>query len=121
MADLVRSTLRLRPDRIIVGEVRGGEALDMLKAWNTGHPGGIATVHANSARSALYRLEQLIQEAVVTVPRRLIAEAVEIIVFIAGRGTARRIASVECVEGLDSAGDYALRPLNPDSATTEGE
>ena len=49
MADLVRSTLRLRPDRIIVGEVRGGEALDMLKAWNTGHPGGIATVHANSA------------------------------------------------------------------------
>jgi type IV secretion system protein VirB11 len=121
MADLVRSTLRLRPDRIIVGEVRGGEALDMLKAWNTGHPGGIATVHANSARSALYRLEQLIQEAVVTVPRRLIAEAVEIIVFIAGRGTARRIASVECVEGLDSAGDYALGPLNPDSATTEGE
>src|SRR3546814_6899154 len=48
MADLVRSTLRLRPDRIIVGEVRGPEALDMLKAWNTGHPGGIATVHANS-------------------------------------------------------------------------
>src|SRR5690606_26789357 len=49
LADLVRSTLRLRPDRIIVGEVRGAEALDMLKAWNTGHPGGIATVHANSA------------------------------------------------------------------------
>src|SRR3546814_2708837 len=59
IADLVRSTLRLRPDRIIVGEVRGAEALDMLKAWNTGHPGGIATVHANSAASALYRLEQL--------------------------------------------------------------
>ena len=59
LADLVRSTLRLRPDRIIIGEVRGGEALDMLKAWNTGHPGGIATVHANSAASALARLEQL--------------------------------------------------------------
>ena len=73
MGDLVRSTLRLRPDRIIVGEVRGGEALDMLKAWNTGHPGGIATVHANSASSALYRIEQLIQEAVITVPRRLVA------------------------------------------------
>ena len=114
MADLVRSTLRLRPDRIIVGEVRGGEALDMLKAWNTGHPGGIATVHANSARSALYRLEQLIQEAVVTVPRRLIAEAIDVIVFIAGRGTARRIAGIECVEGVDAAGDYALRPLDPD-------
>jgi type IV secretion system protein TrbB len=118
MADLVRSTLRLRPDRIIVGEVRGGEALDMLKAWNTGHPGGIATVHANSARSALYRLEQLIQEAVVTVPRRLIAEAIDLVVFIAGRGTARRIADIECVEGVDAAGDYALRPLDPEPVSS---
>jgi type IV secretion system protein VirB11 len=114
MADLVRSTLRLRPDRIIVGEVRGGEALDMLKAWNTGHPGGIATVHANSARSSLYRLEQLIQEAVVAVPRRLIAEGIDLIVFIEGRGSARRIGGLEAVEGLDSAGDYALRDLAPD-------
>jgi type IV secretion system protein TrbB len=118
MADLVRSTLRLRPDRIIVGEVRGGEALDMLKAWNTGHPGGIATVHANSARSALYRIEQLIQEAVVTVPRRLIAEAIDLVVFIAGRGTARRIAGIECVEGVDAAGDYALRPLDPEPVSS---
>ena len=75
LADLVRSTLRLRPDRIIVGEVRGAEALDMLKAWNTGHPGGIATVHANSAHAALYRIEQLVQESVTVIPRRLIAEA----------------------------------------------
>jgi P-type conjugative transfer ATPase TrbB len=121
MADLVRSTLRLRPDRIIVGEVRGGEALDMLKAWNTGHPGGIATVHANSAGSALYRLEQLTQEAVATVPRRLIAEAIDLIVFISGRGTARRIHSVECVEGLDSSGDYALRPALRAGSVCEGE
>ena len=71
LSDLVRSTLRLRPDRIIVGEVRGAEALDMLKAWNTGHPGGLATLHANSARGALYRLEQLIQEAVTVVPRSI--------------------------------------------------
>ena len=112
MADLVRSTLRLRPDRIIIGEVRGGEALDMLKAWNTGHPGGIATVHANKARSSLDRLEQLIQEAAVAVPRRLIAEAIDLIVFIEGRGAGRRVAGIECVEGLDAAGDYALRPLN---------
>src|SRR3546814_6874021 len=77
----LRSTLRLLPDRIIVGEVRGAEALDMLKAWNTGHPGGIATVHANSARSALYRLEQLVQESVVSVPRRLIAEAIDLVVL----------------------------------------
>jgi type IV secretion system protein VirB11 len=111
MADLVRSTLRLRPDRIIIGEVRGGEALDMLKAWNTGHPGGIATVHANSATSALYRLEQLIQEAVVTVPRRLIAEAIDVVVFIEGRGTGRCIGAALTVAGLDTSGDYALRPF----------
>ncbi|MHC2333463.1 MULTISPECIES: P-type conjugative transfer ATPase TrbB [Bradyrhizobium] len=108
LADLVRSTLRLRPDRIIVGEVRGAEALDMLKAWNTGHPGGIATVHANSARAALYRIEQLIQEAVATVPRRLIAEAIDLIVFIKGRGPARRIETVVELRGLNPAGDYLL-------------
>jgi len=109
LADLVRSTLRLRPDRIIVGEVRGAEALDLLKAWNTGHPGGIATIHANSARAALYRLEQLVQEGVVTVPRRLIAEAVDLVVFIAGRGTGRRIETIAEVTGLDGNGDYAVR------------
>ncbi len=113
MADLVRSTLRLRPDRIVVGEVRGSEALDMLKAWNTGHPGGIATVHANSARSALYRLEQLVQEGVVTVPRRLIAEAIDLVVFIAGRGSGRRIETIAEVAGLDSDGDYAVTELPP--------
>jgi len=115
MADLVRSTLRLRPDRIIVGEVRGGEALDMLKAWNTGHPGGIATVHANSAISALYRLEQLVQETVVTVPRRLIAEAIDMIVFIAGRGLARRVETIARVAGVDPDGGYAVIDLTPDS------
>jgi type IV secretion system protein VirB11 len=119
MADLVRSTLRLRPDRIIVGEVRGAEALDMLKAWNTGHPGGIATVHANSAALALYRLEQLIQEAVVTVPRRLIAEGIDLIVFIEGRGTGRRIGSIAAVEGIDRQGEYALRPLEIDQIQEE--
>jgi type IV secretion system protein VirB11 len=114
MADLVRSTLRLRPDRIILGEVRGGEALDMLKAWNTGHPGGIATVHANSAPSALLRVEQLIQEAVITVPRRLIADAIDMIVFIAGRGSARRVETIARVAGLDPDGGYAVIPLSPD-------
>jgi type IV secretion system protein VirB11 len=114
MADLVRSTLRLRPDRIIVGEVRGAEALDMLKAWNTGHPGGIATVHANSALSALYRLEQLVQETVVTVPRRLIAEAIDMIVFISGRGLARRVETIARVAGIDPDGGYAVVDLTPD-------
>jgi len=121
MADLVRSTLRLRPDRIVVGEVRGGEALDMLKAWNTGHPGGIATVHANSASSALHRLEQLVQEAAALVPRRLIAEAIDIVVFIAGRGTSRRVDAVVAVEGLDQAGEYILGPLVADPASKESD
>ena len=113
LADLVRSTMRLRPDRIIVGEVRGPEALDMLKAWNTGHPGGIATVHANSAHTALYRLEQLIQEAVVTVPRQLVAQAIDLVVFIRGRGEARRVETIVEIEGLDRNGDYHVVELSP--------
>ena len=119
MADLVRSTLRLSPDRIIVGEVRGAEALDMLKAWNTAHPGGIATLHANSAKSALYRLEQLIQEAVVTVPRRLIADAIDLIVFIEGRGIGRRMGTVALVERLDAAGEYVLKEIPTREAEEE--
>ena len=104
MAELVRSTLRLRPDRVIVGEVRGGEALDLLKAWGTGHPGGVATVHAGSAEGALFRLEQLILEVAVTPPRALIAEAVNVIIYIAGRGRARRIQDIARVVGYDDRG-----------------
>jgi type IV secretion system protein VirB11 len=110
LADLVRSTLRLRPDRIIVGEVRGGEALDMLKAWNTGHPGGLTTVHANSAPAALTRLEQLVQEAVVSVPRALIAEAIDLVVFIKGRGSERRVECILELAGLDEDESYVLNP-----------
>jgi P-type conjugative transfer ATPase TrbB len=110
LADLVRSSLRLRPDRIPVGEVRGGEALDLLKAWGTGHPGGIGTIHAASALGALRRLEQLVQEAVVTVPRALIAETINLIAVLAGRGSARRMVELAEVEGLGPAGDYVLAP-----------
>jgi P-type conjugative transfer ATPase TrbB len=109
MTDLVRTTLRFRPDRVIVGEVRGGEALDLLKAWGTGHPGGLATVHAGSAEGALFRLEQLILEVAVTPPRALIAEAVNVIVYIAGRGRARRIQQIVRVVGFDERG-YRLIP-----------
>jgi type IV secretion system protein TrbB len=112
LADLVRSTLRLRPDRIVVGEVRGAEALDMLKAWNTGHPGGITTLHANSALLALYRLEQLIQEAVITVPRDLIACTIDVIVFLDGRGDKRRVTGVFELDGLTDDGEYALTPFD---------
>src|SRR5213596_14299 len=108
LSDLVRSSLRLRPDRIPIGEVRGAEALDLLKAWGTGHPGGVGTLHAGSAIGALRRLEQLIQEAVVTVPRALIAETVNVIAVLAGRGTDRRLSELTHVAGLGPNGDYVL-------------
>jgi len=111
LSDLVRSSLRLRPDRIPIGEVRGAEALDLLKAWGTGHPGGIGTIHAGSAIGALRRLEQLIQEAVVTVPRTLIAETINVVAVLAGRGRQRSLAELAKVTGLDPAtGDYRVIP-----------
>jgi P-type conjugative transfer ATPase TrbB len=112
LSDLVRSSLRLRPDRIPIGEVRGAEALDLLKAWGTGHPGGIATIHAGTALGALRRLEQLIQEAVITVPRALIAETIDVIAVLQGRGGERRLAELATVDGLDpSTGDYRVLPI----------
>jgi P-type conjugative transfer ATPase TrbB len=110
LSDLVRSSLRLRPDRIPIGEVRGAEALDLLKAWGTGHPGGIGTIHAGTAIGALRRLEQLIQEAVVTVPRALIAETIDLIAVLSGRGVARRLTELAGVNGLGADSDYALSP-----------
>lgn len=102
MNDLLKATMRLRPDRIVVGEVRGCEALSLLKAWNTGHPGGLSTVHANNARGGLTRLEQLIQEAVVTVSRELIAEAVNLVVHIERCGTGRTIREIIQVDGVEN-------------------
>ncbi|MFD2580745.1 P-type conjugative transfer ATPase TrbB [Novosphingobium colocasiae] len=113
LSELVRSSLRLRPDRIPVGEVRGSEALDLLKAWGTGHPGGIGTIHAGSAIGALRRMEQLIQEAVVTVPRALIAETIDLIAVLAGRGASRRLVELARVEGLGPDGDYHVTPIIP--------
>ena len=113
MADLVRSTLRLRPDRIIVGEVRGGEALDLLKAWSTGHPGGIATIHANSASDGLDRMEQLVGEVVANVPRKLISTAVDIVVGIENRNGVRRVRDILRVLSSDQNGDYRLEPFAP--------
>ena len=109
LSDLVRSSLRLRPDRIPIGEVRGAEALDLLKAWGTGHPGGIGTIHAGTALGALRRLEQLIQEAVITVPRALIAETIDVIAVLSGRGADRRLAELARVESLTPDGDYLFR------------
>ncbi len=94
MRDLVQMTLRLRPDRIVVGEVRDGAALEVLKAWNTGHPGGLLTIHANSAADALLRLEDLCLETGAARPERLIASAVDTIVFIARTANGRRIEEI---------------------------
>ncbi len=115
LSELVRSSLRLRPDRIPIGEVRGAEALDLLKAWGTGHPGGVGTIHAGSALGALRRMEQLIQEAVVTVPRALIAETIDLVAVLAGRGSERRLAELARVTGLSPAGDYLLTPVGDPS------
>lgn len=119
LSDLVRSGLRLRPDRIPIGEVRGAEALDLVKAWGTGHPGGIGTLHAGSVLAALYRLEQLIQEAVVTVPRAMIAETIDVIAVLSGRGNSRRLSELAEIDGLDPVtGAYRIRPVSLSSPET---
>lgn len=100
MLDLLKATLRLRPDRIVIGEVRGGEALALLKAWNTGHPGGCATVHADSGAKGLSRLEQLVLEAATVAPKTLIAEAVNVVIFIEKDERGRRVKEIIEVNGV---------------------
>ena len=114
MTDLLRVTMRLRPDRIVVGEVRGAEALALIKAWNTGHPGGVATVHANSPADALQRIENLIGEASYKIPRRAIAAAVNLIVFIerAASAPGRLVSSVVTTSGV-SGSRYQLSSAIP--------
>jgi len=101
MLCLLRATMRLRPDRILVGEVRGAEALALLKSWNTGHPGGVATIHANGAYAGLIRLEQLIAEAGTGIKMTpLIAEAIDLIVVIEKHNGSRRIKEIAKVTGF---------------------
>jgi len=108
MRDLVQMTLRLRPDRIVVGEVRDAAALEVLKAWNTGHPGGLLSLHANSAADALARLEDLCIEATGAAPSRMIAAAVNLIVFIARSETGRVVTEIISVKGCEG-GSYVLQ------------
>jgi type IV secretion system protein VirB11 len=84
----------MRPDRIVVGEVRDGAAFDVLKAWNTGHPGGLLTIHADGAMEALERLEELIMEVSADPQKRMIGRAVDYVVFITGRGAQRRVREI---------------------------
>ena len=104
--ELVRNALRMRPDRIVVGEVRGGEALDMLQAMNTGHDGSLSTLHANSPRDALARVETMVLMAGFDLPVRAIREqtasAIDLLVHITrGRDGVRRVSKVAAVDGME--------------------
>ena len=110
MLDCLRACMRLKPKRIVVGEVRGPEAHVMLKAWNTGHPGGVATVHANDALSGLVRLESLVAEATSAPQQSLIGEAVDLVVFIdedSELAAGRKVRELLVVTGYDS-GRYSV-------------
>ena len=111
MQDLLKITMRQRPDRIIIGEVRGKEALDMLKAWNTGHPGGVCTVHANDARAGLLRIEQLISEVSQSSMRELIAEAIDVIAFLVrDPHIGPKLSELVAVDGIHD-GQYVFHNL----------
>ena len=111
MQDLLKITMRQRPDRIIIGEVRGKEALDMLKAWNTGHPGGVCTVHANDARAGLLRIEQLISEVSQSPMRELVAEAIDVVVFlIRDPRIGPKLSQLIAVDGVQN-GQYVFHDL----------
>ncbi len=110
---LVAKTMRLRPDRIIIGEVRGSEALALLKAWNTGHSGGLATIHANSASAALTRLDMLVQEAGVPPQPQLVRETVDYIVHIAKTPTGRKVQDIVRIQGITPEG-YLVVPVTND-------
>lgn len=110
MRALVRDSLRMRPDRIIIGEVRDGSAYDMLKAWNTGHPGGVATIHANTPQAGLTRLEDLILEATTHINQHQIADTINVVVHIEGRGAERHISTIAAVKGYENNA-YILEQL----------
>jgi P-type conjugative transfer ATPase TrbB len=120
LEQLVKSVLRTSPNRIVVGEVRGGEALHLLDAWATGHPGGVATLHASSAEGALLRLDRLAQRANVPPQRHLIADAVHLVVVIEGGNAGRRVSALTWVQGLGSDGQFILNRV-ADQSTTRGE
>ncbi|WP_105439477.1 P-type conjugative transfer ATPase TrbB [Neorhizobium sp. T25_13] len=107
MARLLKSTMRLRPDRIVVGEVRDGAALTLLKAWNTGHPGGVATIHSNTAISALRRLEQLTAEASQQPMHEVIGEAVDLVISIERTPRGRLVRDIIQVERFIN-GEYEI-------------
>lgn len=110
----VKEVLRCRPDRIIVGEVRDGTALDLLKAWNTGHSGGIATIHANNSLLALRRFESLVSEVVVNIPRDLIADTINVVVHIKRTKDGRVVDNISEVTDFNQT-TYCLQEISENS------
>ncbi|UQZ91190.1 P-type conjugative transfer ATPase TrbB [Deltaproteobacteria bacterium Smac51] len=108
MQRLLKVTMRLRPDRILVGEVRDVAALALVKAWNTGHEGGLATVHANSAREGLTRIEQLIAEGNYQPIKEVLADAIHLVVFMKKLSGIRRVAEIVSVGFSDTSKDYTF-------------
>jgi P-type conjugative transfer ATPase TrbB len=112
----IMDAMRFRPDRIIVGEVRDGSALEMLKAWNTGHPGGIGTVHANDTSAMLDRVCQLVEEVVPAAPRLFVAQAINLCIHLRrdpGHPAGRSLTGIDRVLGLSGDGRWMLAPLVP--------
>lgn len=114
--DLVRNSLRMRPDRILLGEARGAEAFDLLQAMNTGHEGSLATIHANDAREALMRLEMMVLMTGIDLPlksiRSYITAAVRVVVHMARlHGGSRRVLRISELRGIDAQGEYRLDPV----------
>lgn len=113
MRNLLRAAMRMRPDRILIGEVRGREALDLLKAWNTGCPGGLCTVHANGATEAIQRLLDLSMEAGLTVaPVSLLTQTIDVIVFVTRKGyQSGFIQEITALQGVDN-GEFKFQKLD---------
>jgi type IV secretion system protein TrbB len=111
----IMDALRSRPDRIIVGEVRGGAAaLELIKAWNTGHPGGLATIHANDTRAMLDRVCQLLEEVTLNPPRLFLAQTINLCIHIAldrRHPAGRRLSGVDRVKGLNTDQSWRLEPV----------
>jgi type IV secretion system protein VirB11 len=108
---LTKTAMRLRPDRIIVGEVRGPEAHALIKVWNTGHPGGATSIHANSADSTLQRLELLIEEAGMPVQKQLIAQTIDLVLFLSRASGKRKLEQIAAVNKTLTFSDYSLEQL----------
>jgi P-type conjugative transfer ATPase TrbB len=111
MRDLLKITMRMRPDRICVGEIRDGASLDLLKAWNSGHPGGVCTVHADDCESGLDKLEQYCLEISESSQKKLIANTVDICIFIKKEENKRKIHEIKKVSYDKEKNDYKLEEL----------